>query len=220
MSSDPEKKKPYNDSDMAEWRGMVPVLRSWKDVTASARTSDNPTYFTDSIIYERLKKQLSGDLKLSADKKLQLCLDLDSAELKEDPKKNDLPSESISGSVSNMDAQTLASPCSIFMKLFSENLLTLIVENTKAYAASKARFGDISGLFLSRTNTELCSENGWTPDLNVSIEEMKLFIGFNLWMADLKLPNIRDYWSTVGVLSRGLIAPKWHTVGLKENREI
>ena len=24
----------------------------------------------------------------------------------------------------------------------------------------------------------------------------------------------------VGVFSRGLIAPKWHTVGLKENREI
>jgi len=27
-------------------------------------------------------------------------------------------------------------------------------------------------------------------------------------------------WSQVGVFSRGLIGPKWHTVGLKENREI
>jgi len=46
------KKKPYNETDMAEWRGMVPVLRSWKDVKASARRCDNPTYFTDSMIDE------------------------------------------------------------------------------------------------------------------------------------------------------------------------
>jgi len=87
-------------------------------------------------------------------------VDLDCAEWKEDPKKEDLRFESISGSVSNMDAQTLASPCSIFLKLFSENLLTLIVENTNAYAASKARletflldcsFLELTRNFVSRT---------------------------------------------------------------------
>jgi len=122
---------------------MVPVLRSWKDVKASARRCDNPTYFTDSMIDERLKRQVPGDLNLPADKKLRLFLDLDCAEWREDPKKEDLPFNIIDGSVSNMDGQTLESPCSIFMTLFSENLLTLLVENTNAYAASKARFSRI-----------------------------------------------------------------------------
>ncbi|HWU43686.1 MAG TPA: hypothetical protein VN132_09620 [Bdellovibrio sp.] len=133
---------------MAEWRGMVPILRSWKDVTASARTSDNPTYFSDSLLDERLRKKQIGDLKLSREKKLQLCLDLDGAEWKEDPKKEDEPFVAVPGSVLNIDEQTLASPCGIFMKLFTENLLTLLVDNTNAYAASKVRCSDIS-VFLS-----------------------------------------------------------------------
>jgi len=97
---------------------MVPVLRSWKDVKASARRSDNPNYFTDSMIDERLKRQVTGDLKLPADKKLRLFLDLDCAEWREDPKMDDLPFNIIDGSVSNTDGQALESPCSIFMKLF------------------------------------------------------------------------------------------------------
>ena len=77
---------------------------------------------------------------------------------------------------------TPSQPCSAFtyfIKLFPEDLLELLVQETNRYAEQRIAAG--------KTKAE-----AWKP---TSLDEIKALLGVALWMGVTKEPNVRDYWS-------------------------
>ena len=68
-------------------------------------------------------------------------------------------------------------PLQVFQLLLMSTVLEPIVHQTKLFASQK------------KVNLELC------------LEEMQAFLGLNIAMGVLRLPQVRDYWSTHDILA-------------------
>lgn len=99
------------------------------------------------------------------------------------------------------------SPIDFYSLFLNDSLLEIMVEETNRYATQKILLGSLPKSRISQ----------WK---DTSLQEMKTFIGLQLWMGLFRLPRLTDYWSKkliysnkVAVMSRNrfeLLLSNWH----------
>jgi len=83
-------------------------------------------------------------------------------------------------------------PLEIFNLFFGEDILAPIVENTNQYAEIK-RKGEEENLVENKGDGRKVTTRPWSP---VSLPEIRIFIGLQIWMGVNCLPAIEDHWQT------------------------
>ena len=109
----------------------------------------------------------------------------------------------------SLPADTLSNPGSLFELLFTSDLLNTLVVETNRYALVKRLQLDQNKdrkahQSLRRHSTTPVWQHG--PELTVA--ELRLFLGIVLAMGVKRLPEIRDHWSTEEVLADPYISSK------------
>ncbi|XP_039287374.1 piggyBac transposable element-derived protein 4-like [Nilaparvata lugens] len=101
-------------------------------------------------------------------------------------------------------------PYKLFNQLFSDELLEHLVFQTNLYMTQKALQPRPPKRARSEAEGEDDDddedENGNKKITPTTIEELKLFLGINLYMGIKKLPSYRDYWSTQPDLHDNLVS--------------
>lgn len=134
-----DRKLQYDD-DTLEWARMAPMMFSWKAVKQASKDQDNVLLLSPYMVDERLKKHLKTEVQLPEDEKLDLVLKLDSNVWQKNAHKESEPFETQVGAFSDLDDDILASPCALFLHLFTTDLIEMLVRNTNAYANHKVRW--------------------------------------------------------------------------------
>ncbi|XP_050309162.1 piggyBac transposable element-derived protein 4-like [Anthonomus grandis grandis] len=107
------------------------------------------------------------------------------------------------------DNMTEKKPVDFYLLFLTENIIDTMVEETNRYASQKKE----SGTRLPKSRL-----NKWKE---TDAEEMKIFIGLQLWMGLCHLPHLSDYWSrkkiysnhVVDIMSRNrfeVLLANWH----------
>jgi hypothetical protein len=85
---------------------------------------------------------------------------------------------------------SVAEPMDYFSLIFNDELLNSIVEETNSYVRHKI------------SEHQLSQRSNWSRWSDVSVPEMKAFLGLIVNIGLMSLPDIKDYWSSDWITER------------------